>query len=289
MNQSTIEVLRKIRYSESNYLKLLRNVLEYGARKEDRTGTGTISLFGVQARYNLQEGYPLLTTKEMNLNKVLGEYLAFIHGETNANVISDKYGFKIWKLWADENGDLGPVYGKQWRQWETHEPLEEYPGIYRKRTVDQLQWVIDEIKRNPNSRRLMVNAWNTGELHKMALPPCHFAFQFNVTDGKLNCMVYQRSGDMFLGVPFNIAGYAAITMMVAQLTNLEPGELVHTIADAHIYLNHIEQVKEQLSRKPRPLPQLKIRPKKSIDEYWFDDFELIGYNPHPPIKGAVSV
>jgi thymidylate synthase len=285
-----VKVLKGTAPGEEQYLYLLREVLNDGIKKHDRTGTGTLSVFGRQMKFDLSKGFPLLTTKKMDLSKVLAEYLAFIQAETNANVIADRYGFKIWKLWAGENGDLGPVYGKQWRKWATgkmHYPAgDEWP---KERTIDQLQNVIDEIKTNPNSRRLIVNAWNVGELEQMKLPPCHMLFQFNVENGRLNCSLYQRSGDLFLGIPFNIAGYAALTMMIAQLTGLEPGTLTHTIGDAHIYLNHIEQVKEQLSRNRRALPQLIITPQSSINEYWFNHFELVGYDPHPAIKGGVSV
>ncbi|WP_017728547.1 thymidylate synthase [Halalkalibacterium ligniniphilum] len=266
------------------YHDLLRHVLENGIKKEDRTGTGTLSTFGYQMRFNLQEGFPLVTTKYVNYEKVLGELLAFIAGETNANVIAEKYRFKTWKLWADEDGELGPVYGKQWRSWWGAS------SIINRKGIDQLQNVVEQIKTNPNSRRLIVSAWNVGELDDMALPPCHLLFQFYVADGKLSCQLYQRSADLFLGVPYNIASYATLIHMIAQVTGLEVGEFVHTLGDAHIYLNHVEQVKEQLSREPRELPQLGLEPDiKNIDDFDFDDFSLILYNPHPAIKADVSV
>lgn len=264
--------------NEREYIRLCKYILKNGIKKEDRTGTGTISIFGYQMRFNLQEGFPLLTTKKINFLKVLGEYLAFLHGETNANTIAEKYGFKTWKLWADENGDLGPIYGKQWRSWEANGKV-----------IDQFNRVIEEIRSFPNSRRLIVSAWNVADLDRMALPPCHTLFQFYVSEGKLSLQLYQRSADVFLGLPFNIAGYSTILMIVATMTGLEPYEFIHTIGDAHIYLNHVEQIKKQIKRKPRPLPTLKVRKRERIDDYWFDDFELIGYNPHPPINGEVSV
>ncbi len=261
------------------YLKLCTHVLETGTKKEDRTGTGTISTFGYQMRFNLQEGFPLLTTKKLHLKSIIHELLWFLAGDTNVEYLQ-RHGVRIWNDWADEKGDLGPVYGKQWRSWST--PNGE--------AIDQISEVINLIKENPDSRRMIVNAWNVGELNQMALPPCHLLFQFYVADGKLSCQLYQRSADIFLGVPFNIASYALLTMMVAQVTDLEPGEFVHTLGDAHIYLNHLDQVKLQLTREPRALPKMNISSHvKDIFSFTFDDFELEGYDPHPHIKGVVSV
>lgn len=261
------------------YLDLCKHILEDGVKKEDRTGTGTYSIFGHQMRFDLQKGFPLITTKKVHLKSIIYELLWFISGNTNIKYLKDN-GVKIWDEWADENGELGPVYGHQWRSWDTADG----------RSIDQLSQVIDQIKNNPDSRRLIVCSWNVGQIDKMALPPCHCFFQFYVANGKLSCMLYQRSCDMFLGVPFNIASYALLTMMVAQCCSLEPGEFVHTFGDAHIYSNHIEQIKLQLSREPRPLPQMRINPDvKSIFDFKYEDFELIGYDPYPTIKGAVSV
>lgn len=261
------------------YLDLLNHILEQGSVKNDRTGTGTISTFGYQMRFDLSEGFPLVTTKKTHLKSIIHELLWFIKGDTNVRYLQEN-GVRIWNEWADENGDLGPVYGKQWRSW----------GCGDGHTIDQLAEVIEQIKTNPDSRRLIVNAWNVGELEDMALPPCHMFFQFYVNDGKLSCQLYQRSADSFLGVPFNIASYALLTMMVAQVTGLEPGEFIHTIGDAHIYLNHLEQVKEQLSRTPYPLPQMKLNPNiKNIEDFTYEDFELVGYEAHPHIAGKVSV
>lgn len=261
------------------YLDLLNHILEHGSVKDDRTGTGTISTFGYQMRFDLSEGFPLVTTKKTHLKSIIHELLWFIKGDTNVKYLQEN-GVRIWNEWADENGDLGPVYGKQWRSW----------GCGDGHTVDQLGEVIEQIKTNPDSRRLIVNAWNVGELDEMALPPCHLLFQFYVNDGKLSCQLYQRSADTFLGVPFNIASYALLTMMVAQVTGLEPGEFVHTIGDAHIYNNHLEQVKEQLSRQPYPLPQMKLNPNvQNIEDFTYEDFELVGYEAHPHIAGKVSV
>jgi thymidylate synthase len=273
------------------YLDLCKHVLENGVIKKDRTGTGTISVFGYQMRFDLSNGFPLLTTKFVNYEKVLGELLWFISGNTNANVCAEKYGFKTWKLWADEDGELGPIYGKQWRSWGTgkieYHGDDDYP---REKTIDQLGQVIESIKTNPDSRRLIVSAWNVGELDEMKLPPCHLLFQFYVANGRLSCQLYQRSADIFLGVPFNIASYSTLIHMICALTDLQPGEFIHTLGDAHIYLNHIEQVKLQLEREPRELPQLVIKRKvTSIDDFTMDDFEIVGYNPHPAIKGEVSV
>ncbi|MBS4217375.1 thymidylate synthase [Bacillus sp. FJAT-49711] len=261
------------------YLNLCKSVLENGTTKEDRTGTGTISTFGYQMRFDLQKGFPLLTTKKLHTKSIIHELLWFLAGDTNIKYLQDN-GVRIWNEWADEDGDLGPVYGKQWRSWTTADG----------RTIDQIKDVLHQIKHTPDSRRMIVNAWNVGEIDKMALPPCHCLFQFYVANGKLSCQLYQRSADIFLGVPFNIASYALLTMMMAQVTNLEPGEFVHTFGDAHIYSNHIEQIELQLKRDPRPLPTLKINPNVSdLFDYKFEDFTLEGYDPHPPIKGVVSV
>ncbi len=261
------------------YLDLVKHVLENGSLKSDRTQTGTISTFGYQMRFDLAEGFPLVTTKKVHLKSIIHELLWFIQGDTNINYLKEN-GVRIWNEWADENGNLGPVYGKQWRRWE---------GLDG-RIIDQLAEVVEQIKTNPNSRRLIVNAWNVGELDQMALPPCHLLFQFYVSEGKLSCMLYQRSADIFLGVPFNIASYALLTMMIAQVTGLEVGEFIHTIGDAHIYQNHLEQVKTQLTRDVRPLPKMKLNPDvKSIFDFKYEDFELEGYDPHPILKGMVSV
>lgn len=261
------------------YLDLCKYILENGTIKEDRTGTGTISVFGYQMRFNLQKGFPLLTTKKLHLKSIIHELLWFLKGDTNINYLQEN-GVRIWNEWADENGELGPVYGKQWRSWKTADGT----------TVDQISSVIEQIKRKPDSRRLIVNSWNVGELDDMALPPCHCLFQFYVADGKLSCQLYQRSADTFLGVPFNIASYALLTMMMAQVCELEPGDFVHTLGDAHIYLNHVDQVKLQLTREPRTLPTMTLNPDvKSIFDFKYDDFTLSNYNPHPHIKGTVSV
>lgn len=261
------------------YHDLMARVLEEGAKKEDRTGTGTISVFGHQMRFDLSEGFPLVTTKKLHLKSIIHELLWFLKGDTNIKYLTDN-GVRIWNEWADENGNLGPVYGAQWRSWPTADG----------RTVDQISNVIDRIKTNPDDRRLIVSAWNVGEIPKMALPPCHCFFQFYVADGKLSCQLYQRSADIFLGVPFNIASYALLTMMVAQVCGLKPGDFVHTFGDAHIYMNHLDQVKEQLSRKPFPLPEMHLNPHvKSIFDFKYEDFELVGYEAHPHIKGAVAV
>ncbi|MBM7096996.1 MULTISPECIES: thymidylate synthase [Alteribacter] len=261
------------------YLDLCEHVLENGTKKDDRTGTGTVSTFGYQMRFNLAEGFPLLTTKKLSLRAIIHELLWFIKGDTNIAYLKEN-NVRIWNEWADENGDLGPVYGKQWRSWPTPEG----------ESIDQLRNVIEEIKKNPDSRRLVVNAWNVGDLDKMALSPCHCLFQFYVADGKLSCQLYQRSADLFLGVPFNIASYALLTMMIAQECGLEYGEFVHTFGDVHIYSNHIEQVKLQMSREPRSLPKMKLNPDiTKIEDFTFDDFELVEYDPHPHIKGEVSV
>ncbi len=261
------------------YLDLLNHVLEHGDKKEDRTGTGTISVFGYQMRFDLSEKFPLLTTKKVHLKSVIHELLWFLKGSTNIGYLKEN-GVSIWDEWADENGDLGPVYGSQWRSWQTSDG----------RTIDQISNLIENIKSNPDSRRLIVSAWNVGEVDKMKLPPCHCFFQFYVANDKLSCQLYQRSADIFLGVPFNIASYALLTLMIAQVTNLTPGEFVHTLGDAHIYSNHIEQVKQQLSREAKVLPIMKINPHvKDIFSFKFDDFEILNYDPHPLIKAPVAV
>lgn len=261
------------------YLDLVKHVLANGVEKSDRTGTGTKSVFGYQMRFNLADGFPLLTTKKVHLKSIIYELLWFLKGDTNVHYLQEN-GVRIWNEWADENGNLGPVYGHQWRSWPA------YDGT----TIDQLANVIQQIKSNPNSRRLIVSAWNVAEVENMALPPCHTMFQFYVANGKLSCMLYQRSADIFLGVPFNIASYALLTMMIAQVCGLQPGEFVHTLGDAHIYLNHLEQVREQITRTPFPLPQMKINSAvKDINDFVFDDFELINYQAHPHIKGVVAV
>lgn len=257
----------------------MRHVLEHGATKTDRTGTGTVSVFGYQMRFDLQEGFPLLTTKKLHLKSILHELLWFLKGDTNIKYLKEN-GVGIWDEWADENGNLGPVYGSQWRSWPTADG----------RHIDQITQVVNQIKTNPDSRRMIVSAWNVGEIDKMKLPPCHAFFQFYVADGKLSCQLYQRSADIFLGVPFNIASYAILTLMVAQVCNLKPGEFIHTLGDAHLYSNHIEQAKLQLTRELRKLPILKINPeRKDIFEFKFEDFSLEGYDPHPHIKAAVAV
>jgi thymidylate synthase len=261
------------------YLDLLDHVIINGTEKEDRTGTGTISVFGYQMRYNLQEGFPLLTTKKLHLKSIIHELLWFITGDTNIRYLNEN-GVKIWDEWADKNGNLGPVYGYQWRSWPTSNGGK----------IDQLSDVISSIKRSPDSRRHIISAWNVGELDKMALPPCHVMFQFYVADGKLSCQLYQRSADIFLGVPFNIASYSLLTLMVAQATGLKPGDFIHTLGDAHIYLNHLEQVKLQLTRTPYKLPEMKLNPSvNDIFKFRFDDFTLIDYVSHPHIKGDISI
>ncbi|MFS8652385.1 MAG: thymidylate synthase [Caldibacillus sp.] len=261
------------------YLQLCEHILKNGVRKKDRTGTGTISVFGYQMRFDLQKGFPLLTTKKMFLKGIIHELLWFLKGDTNIKYLND-HNVHIWDEWADEEGNLGPIYGHQWRSWGTKDG----------KTIDQISRVIEEIKMNPDSRRLIVSAWNVGELDEMALPPCHILFQFYVADGKLSCHLYQRSADVFLGLPFNIASYSLLTMMVAQVCDLEPGEFIHTTGDTHIYLNHIDQIQLQLTREPRPLPIMKLNPEvKNIFDFKYEDFKLEGYDPHPPIKGKVSV
>jgi thymidylate synthase len=261
------------------YLELLDHVLKNGTKKSDRTGTGTISVFGYQMRFNLKEGFPLMTTKKLHLKSILHELLWFISGDTNIRYLTDN-GVKIWNEWADKDGNLGPVYGYQWRSWPTADG----------RKIDQLSNVINSIKTTPDSRRHIINAWNVGEIEKMALPPCHILFQFYVADGKLSCQLYQRSCDIFIGVPFNIASYALLTLMVAQATSLKPGEFIHTLGDAHIYLNHIEQVKLQLTRVPYKLPKMTINPDVTdITKFRYEDFALSDYVAHPHIKGNISV
>jgi thymidylate synthase len=261
------------------YLDLMQLVLDQGTQKHDRTGTGTVSIFGHQMRFNLQEGFPLVTTKKLHLKSIIHELIWFLSGDTNIRYLQENK-VKIWDEWADENGDLGPVYGSQWRSWPT-------PGGGH---IDQITKVIDTIKNNPDSRRIIVSAWNVADIDQMALPPCHAFFQFYVADGKLSCQLYQRSADIFLGVPFNIASYALLTMMVAQVCNLEYGDFIHTLGDAHLYNNHIEQAKLQLSRTPKNLPTMKINPAvKDIFGFTIDDFTLENYDPHPHIKGAVAV
>lgn len=261
------------------YHDLMEHVLKNGAKKEDRTGTGTLSVFGYQARYNLAEGFPLVTTKKLHLKSIIHELLWFLQGETNIKYLKDN-GVSIWNEWADEDGNLGPVYGSQWRSWQ---------GANGE-TIDQISAVVNQIKKNPDSRRLIVSAWNVAEIEKMALPPCHAFFQFYVADGKLSCQLYQRSADIFLGVPFNIASYALLTMMMAQVTGLGYGDFVHTMGDAHLYSNHIEQTKLQLTRDFKMLPQMKINPEiKNIFDFKFEDFTLVGYDPHPTIKAPIAV
>jgi thymidylate synthase len=261
------------------YHELLQHVLDKGVRKSDRTGTGTVSVFGYQMRFNLEDGFPVLTTKKLHLRSIIHELLWFLMGDTNIKYLKEN-NVRIWDEWADENGELGPVYGKQWRKWE---------GANGK-TYDQITELIDTIKKNPDSRRMMVCAWNVADVEKMALPPCHVLFQFYVSDGKLSCQLYQRSADIFLGVPFNIASYALLTMMIAQVTGLKPGDFIHTFGDAHLYINHLEQTELQLSRELKPLPKMIINPEvKDVFSFKFEDFELTGYDPHPHIKAEVSV
>lgn len=261
------------------YLDLIHHVLDNGVKKADRTGTGTISVFGYQMRFDLNAGFPLITTKKLHLKSIIHELLWFLQGDTNIKYLTD-HGVRIWNGWADDNGNLGPVYGAQWRSWKSVDG----------KVTDQITSLIDQIKKNPDSRRLIVSAWNVGELDKMALLPCHALFQFYVAEGRLSCQLYQRSADIFLGVPFNIASYALLTLMIAQVCDLEPGEFVHTFGDAHLYLNHIDQANQQLSREPFPLPQMKINPDvKNIFDFKFEDFELVNYQAHPHIKAEVSV
>jgi len=261
------------------YLDLLQHVLDHGTEKADRTGTGTRSVFGWQMRYDLSEGFPLVTTKKLHLRSIIHELIWFLQGDTNIAYLKDN-GVSIWDEWADEHGDLGPVYGQQWRAWPTADG-----GV-----VDQIRWVVDEIQRNPDSRRLVVSAWNVGELPKMALMPCHALFQFYVANGKLSCQLYQRSADIFLGVPFNIASYALLTHMIAQVCGLGVGDFVHTLGDAHLYNNHVEQARLQLTREPRPLPRLQLNPDvRSIFDFRYEDVAIVGYEPHGAIKAPVAV
>jgi thymidylate synthase len=298
------------------YLDLLRHVLEQGKFKADRTGTGTFSLFGAQTRFDLRENFPVLTTKKLHLRSIIYELLWFLRGDRNVRYLQDNK-VTIWDEWADEKGDLGPVYGKQWRNWvktrsRPREMLDSFstqvtlfdlgesngetivtpagPRVRSKHGIDQIATVIEQIKKNPDSRRLIVSAWNVADIDSMALPPCHALFQFYVSDGELSCQLYQRSADIFLGVPFNIASYALLTLMVAQVCGLKPGDFVHTFGDLHLYANHVEQAKLQLSREPRPLPQMKLNPAvKKIDDFKFEDFELVNYDPHPGIKAPIAV
>lgn len=261
------------------YQALIKHIMDHGVEKNDRTGTGTLSTFGYQMRFDLAQGFPLVTTKKVHLKSIIHELLWFVRGDTNIGYLREN-GVSIWDEWADERGDLGPVYGAQWRSWRTPEG----------KTIDQVKSLVEQIRVNPDSRRLIVSAWNVGELDRMALAPCHAFFQFYVARGKLSCQLYQRSADVFLGVPFNIASYALFTMMIAQVTGLELGDFVHTLGDAHLYLNHLEQAKLQLSREPRSLPRMRINPDvRSIFDYRFEDFTLESYDPHPPIKAQVAV
>jgi thymidylate synthase len=264
---------------EQPYLDLMKHVLAHGARKDDRTGTGTLSVFGYQMRFDLGRGFPLLTTKKLHLKSIIYELLWFLRGETNVKYLRD-HQVTIWDEWADAEGELGPVYGAQWRSWRGADG----------QTIDQISELIEQIRRHPDSRRLIVSAWNVGEIGRMALPPCHAFMQFYVVDGKLSCQLYQRSADIFLGVPFNIASYALLTMMIAQVCDLAPGDFVHTLGDAHLYLNHLEQAQLQLARAPYPAPQMRLNPAvKSIFEFKYEDFELVGYEAHPHIKAKVAV
>ncbi len=261
------------------YLDLLRRILDEGVASEDRTGVGTLSVFGHQMRFRLDEGFPLLTTKKLHVKSIIHELLWFLRGDTNVRWLQE-HGVTIWDEWADENGDLGPIYGAQWRRWRTAEGRE----------IDQIAWVVEELKRNPNSRRLIVSAWNVGEIEKMALPPCHCLFQFYAREGRLSCQLYQRSADVFLGVPFNIASYALLTMMIAQVTGLEAYEFIHTLGDAHLYRNHLDQARLQLARAPRPLPRMRINPEvQDIFAFRYADFALEDYDPHPHIPAPVAV
>jgi thymidylate synthase len=264
---------------EQTYLDLMRHVLEHGHRKTDRTGTGTLSVFGRQMRFDISERFPLLTTKKLHLKSIIYELLWFLRGDTNVHWLQER-GVTIWDEWADASGELGPVYGSQWRSWPAQDG----------KTIDQIAQVVASIKTKPDSRRHIVTAWNPAEVDRMALPPCHALFQFYVADGRLSCQLYQRSADIFLGVPFNIASYALLTLMVAQVTDLRPGEFVHTLGDAHLYLNHLEQAREQLARAPRPFPRMRINPQvRDIFGFEYEDFTLEGYEPHPAIKAAIAV
>jgi len=261
------------------YLDLLQHILDNGVEKSDRTGTGTISVFGYQMRFDLSNGFPAVTTKKLHFKSIIHELLWFLKGDTNIKYLQDN-GVRIWNEWADEHGDLGPVYGKQWRRWESPDG----------RMIDQIAQAVNTLRTNPDSRRIMINAWNVGELEQMALTPCHAMFQFYVANEKLSCQLYQRSADTFLGVPFNIASYALLTLMMAKVTGLQPGEFIHTFGDAHLYLNHLEQARLQLTRVPKKLPIMLINPDvKEINDFQYDDFELTGYDPHPAIKAEISV
>jgi thymidylate synthase len=261
------------------YLDLLQHILDNGVKKSDRTGTGTMSVFGYQMRFDLSNGFPAVTTKKLHFKSIIHELLWFLKGDTNIKYLQDN-GVRIWNEWADEHGDLGPVYGKQWRRWESPDG----------RIIDQIAQAVNTLRTNPDSRRIMINAWNVGELDQMALTPCHAMFQFYVANGKLSCQLYQRSADTFLGVPFNIASYALLTLMMAKVTGLQPGEFIHTFGDAHLYLNHLEQARLQLSRVPKKLPLMLINPDvKEINDFQYGDFELTGYDPHPAIKAEISV
>jgi thymidylate synthase len=261
------------------YLELMRHVKTHGVPKDDRTGTGTVSVFGYQMRFNLSEGFPAITTKKLHFRSIIGELLWFLDGDTNIGNLHEN-GVRIWDEWADENGNLGPIYGYQWRSWPTADG----------RHIDQITRVLDQIKSNPTSRRLLVSAWNVGEIEKMALPPCHTMFQFYVAGDRLSCQLYQRSADIFLGVPFNIASYSLLTLMVAQIVGLKPGDFVHTLGDAHLYRNHLDQAELQLTREPRPLPQMKIKPGvASLFDFKYEDFEVVGYDPYPGIRAPVAV
>ena len=261
------------------YLDLMRHVRDHGIRKEDRTGTGTVSVFGYQMRFDLSRGFPVATTKKLHLRSIIHELLWFLQGDTNIGYLHEN-GVSIWDEWADENGDLGPVYGHQWRSWPTANGG----------SIDQISQLIEQIRNNPDSSRLMVSAWNPADVDAMALPPCHCLFQFYVAEGRLSCQLYQRSADIFLGVPFNIASYALLTQMIAQVTGLEPGDFVHTFGDAHLYSNHLEQVETQLAREPLPLPTMKLNPDvKSLFDFRYEDFELVGYEAHPHIKAPVAI
>ena len=261
------------------YLDLLQHILDHGVKKEDRTGTGTLSVFGFQMRVNLQDGFPLLTTKKLHLRSIIYELLWFLKGETNISYLNE-HGVRIWDEWADEHGELGPVYGKQWRSWQTANG----------QTIDQISQLVHQIQNNPDSRRLIVSAWNVGDIEQMALPPCHLMYQFYIADGRLSCQLYQRSADVFLGVPFNIASYSLLTLMIAQVCQLKPGEFIHTFGDAHLYVNHLMQARSQLKRQPFPLPTMKINPKVvSLFDFKYEDFELIDYQSHSHIKAEISV
>ncbi len=272
---------------EQNYLQLLKEILDHGEKKEDRTGTGTLSIFGTQSRYDLSQSFPVLTTKKLHLRSIIHELLWFIKGDTNIRYLND-HQVTIWDEWADDEGDLGPIYGYQWRHWGKKWTKE---SKYQEGGVDQIEILLEQLKKNPHSRRHIVSAWNVADLGEMKLPPCHVLFQFYVHgDRRLSCQLYQRSADVFLGVPFNIASYSLLTLMMAQVCDMKPGHFVHTIGDAHLYLNHLEQAKLQLTREPRPFPQMKINPAvRSLFDFCFEDFELTGYDPHSTIKAPISV